>query len=1075
MSDSNSTASNMVSVPESDAASIEALRLEAENIKPHALSDFAGALSWQIPLSVEQKKAVQRATRLYLDSLDDLPRPGLGLLELLDVELSLSTETLQDPAGALEQLVAGARGQALGLAVQTLLDGFATDVSVNEYALAALQLSLDPLRVEDPQRNQVAGFDLADRQHWGKPVAQVADKLRTHLISDLTCSPKMAGLGAYALLACNAPLFLIKDIPADVKYGGLAWFNLAVAAATIEGQSPGKVAKMSFAQVMVFAEQAALTAPRVAQYAQTSTLIDWGVIHGVVDRKDDESYTEEDFRRLKTHFNDELADRLNTPILLKSELPSREKIARVALVKTLGEDFPIEKPVLNGDANWAAVSGTAIPTHTLYTVLDAAMMGGHYTWDTRDPLTKQHLHTINTMDLRVRETFEREFETALNNLKNAVRMSVRRLISELPLEDRENIEYGKVDFYQNMTITLSEGFWGSDTSKSNETLLLRVERGIDKKVSVYGINLKKGKISRLQSDPATYEDRKSVHVPSVSYGMRPFHLANKEIAANLKQRRFEFGIYPVPQSYSSDRSGIIADAFVEHIDIDNIDIRKAAEGQTTLDKELAVFDSRLQFLLNLIPFKSAISNFIEGKYIDGAIDLFLDVMGFVTAGVTVVAKLAKLATTTASALSRALKAAKIIGVLVLGELNPLSGLSVLATGAVRLLGNGAKFVANHGLRSITRLRGGVAGSYELLQAVGKLHGTAMPGIWKVGEHGIDGIGVLKNDQWYPYNLVTQRVYGAPGDFRPRQGRMGSLFGADANYADRYSNFTDNIEVACTRLNLPAFRKGYEDGLDILDSIPDYSFLMNTQELVELAGKPGRRPEEMGALAREIKDSLFDDAKFHTDRLLEDMPKGVKVVPSSQMYFLARVDMASNGRCAALAYAMAYAYLHRREDILLSNLLKAANKQTDPQAARFISALEKSQQRLGAKYSFHTGGKPEKMGAQNIIDDLADSREQKILMIGTKSHGMVAGTRFIEGKQEWFFYDPNSGMAIFASRETLQEGLSKALGDGALAKTFQTYGTKRGGADYAVNEFKPDGLEIKDVRGSLEGFSEPLNV
>ncbi|MCR8935000.1 hypothetical protein [Pseudomonas sp. S11A4] len=116
-----------------------------------------------------------------------------------------------------------------------------------------------------------------------------------------------------------------------------------------------------------------------------------------------------------------------------------------------------------------------------------------------------------------------------------------------------------------------------------------------------------------------------------------------------------------------------------------------------------------------------------------------------------------------------------------------------------------------------------------------------------------------------------------------------------------------------------------------------------------------------------------------------------------------------------------------------------------------------------------------MGAQNIIDDLADSREQKILMMGTKSHGMVAGTRFIEGKQEWFFYDPNSGMAIFASRETLQEGLSKALGDGALAKTFQTYGTKRGGADYAVNEFKPDALEIKDVRGSLEGFSEPLNV
>jgi hypothetical protein len=207
-----------------------------------------------------------------------------------------------------------------------------------------------------------------------------------------------------------------------------------------------------------------------------------------------------------------------------------------------------------------------------------------------------------------------------------------------------------------------------------------------------------------------------------------------------------------------------------------------------------------------------------------------------------------------------------------------------------------------------------------------------------------------------------------------------------------------------------------------------------------------------------------------------MPKGVKVTPLAQHYFLARVDLASNGKCAALSYAMAYAFHHGRESTLLRNVFKAANKQTDPQAARFISGLETSQQRLGGKYSFHTGGKPQKMDAQNIIDELASAREQKILMIGTKSHGMVAGTRFSDGGQQWFFYDPNSGMAIFNSRETLQEGLSKALRDGALAKTFHKYGKKRGGADYAVNEFKPDASEIADIRGTLEGFSAaPLSV
>lgn len=1076
MSESNDSVSNVVSASDSDTSNIESVRLEAEKVLPSALGDFAGALSWQIPLSVDQKKQVLEAVRVYIEGLDDLPRPGQGLLELLNIEQPLSPETLRDPAKAVETLIAGARGQALGLAVQTRLKGYASDVSVNDYALAAVQLHLDPQSIEIHKRNSVAGFDLDSKQHWGKPVTAVFDKLREHLIKELSSNPEMSGLGAYILLAKNAPVFLIKNTPAGVKYGGPAWFNLAVAAATIEAQSPGKVANMTFAQVMVYAESAALRDPAVAQYAQTITLADWSVVHGLMNRKEVESYTEAQLRELKETFNSELADRLNTPMLLSSEFPNREKIARVALEKKFGKGFPIEERVLDSDANWAAASGTPVAKGKLHTLLDAAMMRGGFKWDTRDPFLVQHLHTINTMDLRVPETFDHEFETTLNNLKKGTQMSVRRLISELPLEDRENLEYGKIDFYQDKTIKLATDFWNRKITNSNQTLTLRVERGIDKKVSVYCIDLGAAAITRRASDPAISEDRVDVHIPSVSYGVRLFQPANNKHAEHLKQIFSSSGIFPVPSNYSSNRSHIIADAFVEHLDFDNEDIRKAAEGQTTWDKELAVLNSRVQFLLNLIPFKSAVSNFIDGKYADGAIDLFLDVLGFVTAGVSVAAKLAKVAATTTTALRQALKAAKIIGVLVIGELNPLSGLHVLAMGGARLAGNGVKFLANRGLENIVRLRGGAAGTYELLDAVSKQHATALPGIWKVGELRIDGIGVLKNDQWYPYNLASNRVYGTPGDFQSRQVRMGSLFGTDANYADRYSSFQDNIKAACTPNNVSAFKNGYEDGLDILETITDYSSRMNTLELVELATKPGWLPEEMGALTREIKESLLLDAVIFQKRLIRDMPKGVKVVPFSQCYLLARVDMASNGRCAALSYGMAYAFHHRREGTFLRNVAKAADNRTVAQAAQFLADLEKSQQRLGAKYSFHTGGKPKKMDAQNIIDELVDARDEKMLMIGTKSHGMLAGTRFTAGKQEWFFYDPNSGVALFDTQKTLQEGLSKALGDGALAKTFQPYGTKRGGADYAVNEFKPDEVEISDIRSTLENFSSaPLSV
>ncbi|WP_455806150.1 hypothetical protein [Pseudomonas fluorescens] len=761
MSESNDSVSNVVSVSDSDTSNIESVRLEAEKVLPSALGDFAGALSWQIPLSVDQKKQVLEAVRVYIEGLDDLPRPGQGLLELLNIEQPLSPEILRDPAKAVETLIAGARGQALGLAVQTRLKGYASDVSVNDYALAAVQLHLDPQSIEIHKRNSVAGFDLDSKQHWGKPVTAVFDKLREHLIKELSSNPEMSGLGAYILLAKNAPVFLIKNTPAGVKYGGPAWFNLAVAAATIEAQSPGKVANMTFAQVMVYAESAALRDPAVAQYAQTITLADWSVVHGLMNRKEVESYTEAQLRELKETFNSELADRLNTPMLLSSEFPNREKIARVALEKKFGKGFPIEERVLDSDANWAAASGTPVAKGKLHTLLDAAMMRGGFKWDTRDPFLVQHLHTINTMDLRVPETFDHEFETTLNNLKKGTQMSVRRLISELPLEDRENLEYGKIDFYQDKTIKLATDFWNRKITNSNQTLTLRVERGIDKKVSVYCIDLGAAAITRRASDPAISEDRVDVHIPSVSYGVRLFQPANNKHAEHLKQIFSSSGIFPVPSNYSSNRSHIIADAFVEHLDFDNEDIRKAAEGQTTWDKELAVLNSRVQFLLNLIPFKSAVSNFIDGKYADGAIDLFLDVLGFVTAGVSVAAKLTKVAATTTSALRQALKAAKIIGVLVIGELNPLS---VLVAGG-KLLGAGIKYVGVKGLQQFDKFRDAVFG-YDLLIGVSKQHGPAALGTFKVGEQSIESVGVLKGSSWHPYNTRTQRLYGAPGNFRP---------------------------------------------------------------------------------------------------------------------------------------------------------------------------------------------------------------------------------------------------------------------------------------------------------------------
>lgn len=744
----------------------EAVQLEA--VTSNVLGDCGGALSWPIPLSVTQRSAVLNTIQMFKAGRGDKWGPGQQLLDYLYSARKLPVEILADPAPALHALIASNEGQALGLAVQTQLKGVASDVSINEYALAALQISLDSTSIDTPQRNCFAGFDLASRPHWGKPISVMFGQLREHLIKALVSTAEVAGLAAFALLARHAPVFLVQNIPDDVRYGGPAWFNLAVAALIIEAQTPGKVASMTFAQVMLDAQRAAAAAdPTVARHAQTLVLIDWGVVHGLVPRQGDETYTDAQLGALKADFNARLVDRLNSPILLSSTFPSRRGIAVAGLKKQFGEDYPIEKRVLEWDSSAKILAHlTPLPAATLgpvgmYSLLDVAMMDGSWRWKTSDPLLKARIYEINELDLRVWRNFSSQFETTLNNLKQGARLNVKHLISELPLEDRENLEYGKITFYQRKTFRLSTLFWGRDLVSTSTGLTLRVERGTEKKVAVYNLDLAAGSIRKKDSDPAKATDRYDLQVPSIVYATAVFSAADKTLAAKFEHRTSQAWTVPVPLSYSSERTAAIADVFVEHLDYDSDDILQAARGQTTYDNEIAVLKSRLDFLLNLIPFKSAISNFIEGKYADGAIDLFLDVLGFVTAGVSVAAKLTQVVARTASVISKALKSAKIIGMLVISELNPLSG--VVAAG--QLLGKGVRYLGATGLQQFTRLRG-AAPAYEQLIGLSKEYGPAAIGSFKVGEQSFAGVGVLKDGKWYRYNSKTHRLYGTPGEFLP---------------------------------------------------------------------------------------------------------------------------------------------------------------------------------------------------------------------------------------------------------------------------------------------------------------------
>lgn len=137
-------------------------QLATRHAQTHPLGNFSGALSWPLPLNTHDRQTI-------IDLLDEpgSTLPGLplaarnkGVLGYLLADSDLANIDLKKTSNATEALLGSARAQALGKVIQSRLGGIATPASVNDYLLAAIQLSLDPESLGTPARNSVAPWRL---------------------------------------------------------------------------------------------------------------------------------------------------------------------------------------------------------------------------------------------------------------------------------------------------------------------------------------------------------------------------------------------------------------------------------------------------------------------------------------------------------------------------------------------------------------------------------------------------------------------------------------------------------------------------------------------------------------------------------------------------------------------------------------------------------------------------------------------------------------------------------------------------------------------------------------------------
>ncbi|NVZ69179.1 hypothetical protein [Pseudomonas costantinii] len=734
-----------------DEVSTLATELE-QKASLHPLGNFGGGLSWPIPMSrIDQHSLLQF---LYSNKTDvpglPLPHGGSATLGYLLSGSSVTQSDLQDPVKALQKLLDSPKAQALGQAMQTHLHGASSDTSIYEHVLTAIHFGLDPQSTVWRCRNKIGDFDLVHPGHWGQSPSTIVESLSRNLVANGKATADTAKLATHLLLALEAPQFLIKDIPKNVTIGSLAWANLSIAAAAIEAERPGTVSNMTFAEVMTYSTRVK-PPPSAPENEKNAALVDWGIAAGILVKTPTDTYTLEQINKVRTAFTERAQKLSAASQVLNSDLPTRKEIALIRLKEIFGDLGPIfELPFLFTDDERANAGQEFEIGHSL---LDVAMMDfpnskPYRTTHSDIPVEKLN---NNLNKLGVEKAFTSRFAGAVTKQGDAVDTSIRHMISQLPLEDRKNFEFGKISFFHETSYKYDLGFWGGKKDSTHPGLWLKIER--DGKTYAYEINFAEREIKHASPTQVTELSSRKGAVLHEHKQFKPKHIKD----ADLNEKPSTTQTF---DSFNSLRSNLISMAFVQNLGLNDPQIEKAARGQTNLEKIEEKQDAETDFLLNLIPLRSAIINFKNGNYGDGVFDLAIDIFGFVTAGTAVAGKLVKIGNSTFAVGTKALQAAKVIGVATVSALNPLSGAGDLAVGGAHLLAGGGKYLLSKGTQIVNKLKG-ASGSYDLLKAASKNHGVVATGTFKVAEQTFEGGAVLSNGKWHAYDPITGRAYGPP--------------------------------------------------------------------------------------------------------------------------------------------------------------------------------------------------------------------------------------------------------------------------------------------------------------------------
>lgn len=750
--------------------------------------NFGGGLSWSAPpLSQEMKKNILASVRNNAIALDEFEylRRSKDALGYLTQSRQWSPEELSDPRAFLTNLLNTPEAYALGKALQTQFKGAPSATSINDWAMTAIAIGIDAKSILDPDNstNKVAGFDLSSLDLGGKPLREVVKALTEHLANPETPAADFAPVRAYALLARHAPELLVKEVPESVTYGSPSWISLKAAVARIEAQAPGQALSMNYGKIMQYANISPITAAekQVEQQASLQAMMYWAINEGILKKNDNNRYTAAQVEHVRGKAKERFIALEKASSAKDTELLTREDMAVKILKEKFGEGIDFKKKCIIPIENWNHLKG---PYSVIDLVLSGELSRGIFrSFDTTIPVDTIARSRHEIPDIQ--EAFKKSFSHYYEGKKNATSTAVRHLISQLPLKDRERLEFGAIKVYEqhNATSSISNlglngfgdttpGRYGVQRSLDENHLGLMIETRYDGKTYHYEINPPQGFIRPITHFKPGLQGEWTKLPPKdnnsfsnyTTYSNKEINEVHAKSDAERRQRESTRKTDEPLQSFNSSRTQYIAQLMAnKFFPNDSRNLFEQTQGLTTLDTEVTDFEKIQNFTRIIVPFASAIHSFSKGHTRDGVESLVLDIFGFLFVGAKAAGGIAKVAGQAGSFASKIQKGANILSRAVASGANPFSGGRALFSGTVKLVNTGAS-LANQGFQFLRR----GANSADLLSPIKRT--DVIEGSIKTTNNADPLKVIAKRDDsgvLYAYDPKTENLFGPPlKNFQP---------------------------------------------------------------------------------------------------------------------------------------------------------------------------------------------------------------------------------------------------------------------------------------------------------------------